>query len=237
MLTAYLDESYGERVFVLVGLLVSESQAEEIVAGLDRVVQRAANTFGVSADAEVHAYDIMRPRGSWLPLLGLPNARFGVLADCIDVIVASGARLFVSEVGEEPEGLRVTERLADAYRVALLCLVAALDQSGSEAGERIVLVADEINDQDFHRRALRDWHGDSKKRPGAARPGGVEDTLTFVDSRTSRVVQAADVTAYLLRRVDAGFGAGGPSGAAARAMVGRLAPLTVAIRASTEKST
>jgi AcrR family transcriptional regulator len=230
VLTAYLDESYGEHVFVLVGLLVSEKQADAIVAGLDDVVRRAASTFGVSADAEVHAYDIMRPQGSWLPLLGFPNARFSVLANCVDVIAASGSRLFVAGVGEEPDGVRVTEHLADTYRVALLRLVAALDQFGSDAGERIVLVADEINDQDFHRRALREWHADSDARLGRARPGGVECTITFVDSRTSRIVQAADVAAYLLRRVDAGFGAGGRSGVAARTLVGRLASLTIAGR-------
>ena len=75
MLTAYLDESYGEHLFVLVGLLASDMQAEAVAAGLDDVVRSAANAFGVSVDAEVHAYDIMRPQGPWLPLLGSPEAR------------------------------------------------------------------------------------------------------------------------------------------------------------------
>ena len=69
MTTAYLDESYGERVFVLVALLAIEVQAGVITTELDALVRRASLRFGVPDDAEVHAYDIMRPRvRSWLVL-------------------------------------------------------------------------------------------------------------------------------------------------------------------------
>ncbi len=194
MLLAYLDESYGPHAFVLGGVVVDGPSAMRLGAALDAVVARAAVEFGISPEAELHAHQVATGKGGWSGLRGDAIARLQVLAGAVTAIAGSGARVLsvvvvASEVGEP---LRTARAVGLAYRRALVLGFSALGRFAEAMDEHVVVVADRVQDVDPHRRALAEFRDGGSRR--------IVDSVQFGDSASSRLLQAADVVAYVARR-------------------------------------
>ncbi|MBN2176964.1 MAG: DUF3800 domain-containing protein [Demequinaceae bacterium] len=200
---AYVDESYDASHFVLAVLLVDGPAAERVNNGLDAVVARARTSYGVPPAAEIHAHAVATGKGAWMPLRASADDRVKVLAEVVDVIAASGARILTREVRPAPAcpPFTTAATVDSTYQVALAAVSRHVQAHCERSGEYAVLIADEVADEDHHRRHLADL------RVGAGAPSSepclnrIVDALHFGPSHASRLLQAVDVVAYVTRRV------------------------------------
>jgi hypothetical protein len=196
MLIAYLDESYGPHAFVLGGVVVDGPSAVRLGAALEGVVARAAARFGISPEAELHAHQVATGKGGWSVLRGDATARVQVLAEAVAAIAGSGARVLAVQVAasEVGEPLRTAQAVGVAYRHALVRGFRTLGRFAEAMDEHVLVVADRVQDADPHRRALAEYRDGGSRR--------IVDSVQFGDSASSRLLQAADVVAYVARRAE-----------------------------------
>lgn len=221
---AYIDESYSGGHFVLGVVLVDASAASAVRVGLDEVVRDAHTRHSVPMGAEIHAHDVMQGTGSWVALKGKARASVGVLDAAVDVVVGSGAALVVSRVERVAGGPRIAsaEAVSAAYTLALEGAVAQLHCACVEQGDHIALIADEVVNRDLHRRSLVEFQERGLPEREGTGITRIVDTLYFGPSGASRLLQSADVVAYIFHRVMASGTVNEAAAREAKAMAERL---------------
>lgn len=224
VLLAYIDESYDASRFVLAVLLVDGPAAERVNTGLDGVVARAYSLHAVARTAEIHAHAVATGKGPWAPLRESAEDRIRVLGEAVDVIAASGAHILTHEVRPDPTSPSISTAAAveSAYRDALAAVSQHLQGHCEQSDEHAVLIADEVADEDRHRRHLADLRADSSGPHMGPRLNRIVDDLHFGPSHASRLLQAADVVAYVTRRVGSPAVRSDRAASVAREMARRL---------------
>ena len=197
---AYIDESYDRERFVLAAVVVDPAGAALIGARLDELVAWAHRVFGVAPMAEIHAHHMLQGKGEWARLHGDPRARVALAQRAIAVISSADARVMVvvDDAWSGPwEGSR---NPAPRYGACLDALVRRVEAHARAAGVPALIIADDVADADDYREdVLR-----LRLRPEVDAPSPrILDTIYFAPSRSSRLVQAADVVAHVARRVRA----------------------------------
>lgn len=200
VLLAYLDESYTQERYYMGALLVPEESAISLTAALDDIVTTVTRHCPeLSPEAELHAYELTGGKGDWVPTKQMLRLRIGVYRDALRAIADHDAKLIMRGV-DIP---RLNERYAapdHPHSVVLMHLIERVNDHAELRGERVLMIADEIDQEDEHRRSL--WQ---LQRTGTwgwrARPiEMIVDTLHFAPSKASRLLQAADLAVYLYRR-------------------------------------
>lgn len=200
MLLAYLDESYTPECYYIAALIVPEASAAPLTEALDRIVQKvAAQHPGFDAEAELHAHHLVAGKGEWAPVRQMLRVRIGVYQDSLRAIVDHGAELIVRGV-DVP---RLQRRYTDPdhpHSLVLTFLIERVDDYARAKGQLALMIADEIDQMDEHRRNL--WFVQRNGTWGyRARPiKNIVDTLHFTPSKASRLLQAADLAVFLYRR-------------------------------------
>ncbi|MCI2421072.1 DUF3800 domain-containing protein [Saccharopolyspora sp. K220] len=199
MLLCYLDESFTRDHYYIAAMICPEDQALSLEAALDAVVLRAAESFaGVSTSAELHGYDILQGRRDWLPLAKMPRARINVYDQALVAISQHQVQVVI-------EGIHPTSRLRsrDPHSMLMSWILERIDEYASRRGLLALVIADEPGQ--------RDQQGEYRADLGSYRATGtggwkarkitrIVDTLHFAPSRSSRLVQAADLLAFLYHR-------------------------------------
>lgn len=200
VLLTYLDESYTQERYYIGGLIVPEASAIPLTAALDAVVGKVATQHaGVSRQAELHAYDLTGGKCDWTAVRDKLRVRIGVYREALQAIADHDARLVVRGV-DVP---RLHQRYGPQehpHGVVLMHTIERVNDYAKTKGQLTLLIADEIDQMDEHRRGL--W---SHQRYGTwgwrARPiDHVVDTLHFAPSKATRLLQAADLAVFLYRR-------------------------------------
>jgi uncharacterized protein DUF3800 len=200
VLLAYLDESYTLERYYMGALIVPEDSAIPLTAALDDIVTKTATTCpDLSPEAELHAYELTGGKGDWAPTRPMLRLRIGVYRDALRAIADHDAELIVRGV----DITRLNRRYATPdhpHSVVLTHLIERVDDHAKSMGEWALMIADEVDREDEHRRNL--W---LLQRNGTwgwrARPiDQIVDTLHFAPSKASRLLQAADLAVYLYRR-------------------------------------
>jgi hypothetical protein len=201
MLLTYLDESYTKTRYLIAALLVPDADAGSLTAALDKVVARAAWDYEVCSEAELHAHDIFAGKGDWGKLAAMVRARIGVYDKALQAIADHDVTVIIRSV-DIPGLDRRYRGLAHPHSVVLTHLIERIDEYAAAVGERTILIADEVDAQDSYRRDL--WHYQRSQTWGyrARKIQCVLDTIHFAPSSSSRLVQAADLVAFLARRTD-----------------------------------
>jgi len=88
------------------------------------------------------------------------------------------------------------------HSVVLAHLIERVDEYAASVDERTIVIADEVDSQDSYRRDL--WRYQRSQTWGyrARKIERVLDTIHFAPSSSSRLVQAADLIAYMARRIE-----------------------------------
>ena len=195
VLAAFVDESYTdpEDVFALACLLVDGPSLARLCAGLDAVIEAAAG-YGVSATAELHAYEMFHGKGEWAALSGKARAQVALYKRATEAIRSSGAELLVRST--RPSKLRSKS----PHEITLRYLIEELDRVAEGRGDHVLVICDAVSEGPQHRADLR--HNKQSGTGGykSRRLGRILDTMHFADSRDSRGLQAADLVAFLHRR-------------------------------------
>jgi hypothetical protein len=200
VLLAFIDESSNRLHYRTLGLIVHQDNARLLLDGLNSVMDRAAATYdGIEPDDELHGHDLFQATEGWASLRRLTRARISIYKQSLEVIAEFCEVFFV-------EGLdrgRFQSRYADEHDehvTTLLHLLEKLDRYADRRGQDLIVVADEHHTARAAQEALR---GTRSRAVWGYRghPRRVVDTIYFVSSEMSRLVQAADMVAFLHQRV------------------------------------
>ncbi|MBV9097017.1 MAG: DUF3800 domain-containing protein [Frankiaceae bacterium] len=206
MLLAYVDESYDRQRYWIAGLVVPDRVARSLTADLDKVVRAAARSFpGIAVNAELHGHALFHGQDDWAALAGMARARIGIYRQVFDALAGHDVRIFIRGV-HVPQ---LRERYASPdhpHAVVLRHLLERIDEHAAsrEVDEFVLVIADEVDDAAEYRRDL--WRFQRTATPGyrARQITQIVDTMHFVPSHASRLVQAADLIAYLHHRIASG---------------------------------
>jgi hypothetical protein len=204
MFLAYVDESYTPSTYWIAALICEESALIPLAADLDQVVAKASAAYsGISSTAELHGYPLFHGKEDWTALATMTRARIGVYAEALDAISRHPIHIVIRGVDRQ--------KLLDRYSypdhphsVVLSHLLERVDECAEKHDEITLVIADEIDQADTHRQSL--WyfqrHGTGGYRHRVLTR--IVDTIHFAPSKSSRLVQAADLVAYLHCRMMSG---------------------------------
>lgn len=200
MLLAYLDESYTTERYFIAAVIVPEASARPLDEALENIVTKASLSYGgLDRETELHAHELVAGIRGWKPMHPVLRARIGIYHDAIQAIVDHRAEVILR--GVHSERLRARYSKPDhPHSVVLTHLIERIDEHAEARDELALMIADQIDKEDTHRRNL--WFC---QRNGTWGYRGhaitrVVDTLHFAPSKASRLLQAADMVAYLGRR-------------------------------------
>ncbi|MFD6444230.1 DUF3800 domain-containing protein [Promicromonospora sp. NPDC060204] len=200
MLFAYIDETSNSRCYRTVGLVVRAPEVRVFAEQLDAVVARAAEAFGgIDADTELHGHDLFGATQEWAPLKPVVRARISIYRQALGVTAEHAEGIWIE--GLDRQGFR--DRYADQHDehiTVLLHLLEKLNRYANRRGEDLVVIADEHRTAKSAQAALRRAR---RERIWGYRgkPQRIADTVYFVSSAGSRLVQAADLVAFLYQRL------------------------------------
>ncbi|MGH3426110.1 MAG: DUF3800 domain-containing protein [Candidatus Dormibacteraceae bacterium] len=198
MLLAYVDESYTQDWFTMSALLVDGPAAVALTADLDAVATRAASSYGLPSDVELHGQEIFQARRGWRSVE--PRARINIFDDVIEAV--AGRDVTVIARAMDVMGQRARYVSPDApHSVVLQHLLERVDECVTVRGDYALVIADEVDGQAQHRADLSSYREVGTRGYRQRKLTRIVDTLHFAPSHASRLVQAADVITFLFRRV------------------------------------
>lgn len=200
VLLAYVDESYTKERYYIAALVVPEHSLIPLVRVLDSVIATAARAFPeLAPTAELHGHDIVGGKGDWKPLQPKMRARIGVYRDATEAIAAQDLAIIVRGV-HVPRLHRRYLFPDEPHSIVLSHLIERIDEYAEARGQLAMLIADEVAGQDQHRRSLWEYQRTRTRGYRSRQITRVADTIHFAPSSASRLLQAADLVAYLYRR-------------------------------------
>jgi hypothetical protein len=207
VLLAYVDESYsqGWDRYWIAALVCPEGVVGPLSNALDAVVAKAAAGYsGIGTRAELHGHALLQGKDDWAPLRGMVRSRIGVYNDAFDAIASHDVRIMIRGVHVP----RLNERYTypdHPHTVVLQHLLERIDIHAENDGDQPALViADEVDRASEYRRELWRYQRDSTPGWRSRRIKNIVDTIHFAPSHASRLVQAADLIAYLHGRMTSG---------------------------------
>ena len=200
MLLTYVDESYTRDMYFIAALLCPDTEAISLTRALDDVVTRACDSYGVSPEAELHGHDLFQAKGDWSLLVKMPRARIGVYDQAFQAIGAHDVKIVICGVNSR----RLRERYTtadDPHAVVLANLLERVDEYVTRRDEYALVIADEVPQQSKYRVDLSQYKQYGIWGVKNRKLTRIVDTLHFAPSSESRLVQAADLIAFLHRRM------------------------------------
>lgn len=198
MLLTYVDESYTDNWFTMAALLVDGPAAAALTEALDQVATAASTAYGLRAGVELHGHEIFHAKGEWKNVP--PRARIGVFDDVIEAVAGQDVRVIARAMDVVGQRARYN-RPDPAHKVVLQHLLERVDEYVTSIGEYALVIADEVEGEAKHRADLSSYREVGTVGYRQRKLTRIVDTLHFAPSHASRLVQAADVIAFLYRRV------------------------------------
>jgi hypothetical protein len=201
VLLAYLDESYTKERYFIAALLVPEAEARSLIMALDEVVSEASFDYGrLRSDAELHGYDIVSGKRDWERWAPMIRARIGVYNKAFQEIADHDVKVIIRSV--DIVGLDKRYPVHDhPHSIVLTHLIERIDEYAETVDEHAIVIADEVDAQDRYRRDLWVYQRSGTWGYRARTITRVVDTIHFAPSTSSRLVQAADLIAFMARRI------------------------------------
>ncbi|MFD4763384.1 DUF3800 domain-containing protein [Streptomyces sp. NPDC058439] len=208
VLLTYVDESYDRDHYWMVALVVAEKHLRPLHRALDAVVAKAADHYPVDRRAELHGHALVQARDDWTRMgnkgHNMVRARIGVYADAMKAIGAHDVRVIVRGLDLRASGVRRTDGALPPHEVVLRQLLEQICEHVQVRDELALVIADEIDGADDHRRHFRDYQLAGTGGSVSNTLPWLVDTIHFAPSKASRLLQAADLIAYLHRRLVSG---------------------------------
>lgn len=199
VLLAYLDESYTKDRYYIAGVIVPESEARPLAAALDKIVEDASWAHSTPWHAELHGHPLMQGKDDWVQIAGQIRLRGGIYDKAMEAIGKHDVAIVCC--GLDIPRQKIQYRWPEPpHRVVLQHTMERISEHAGRSGERALLIADEVAEADAHRQDL--WSYQQSGTPGwkSSKLPHIVDTLHFAPSKASRLLQAADLVAYLHRR-------------------------------------
>ena len=203
MMLAYVDESNRGANLSFAGVVVNGMQAQKLTLELSALAQRLTATHAIAAPVVFHAYEMFHGRGLWSQVA--PRARVhafetvtAVVAQICTRIVYRSFNVQRGEIERSPL-MKQTRQIFEARCLDLL--LRGVNDCALGLDAHALVIADMRTDRESH----RDRFEHSKnlaifKHAEHDSFGRILDTIHFAPSRRSRLLQAADIVAFVLSR-------------------------------------
>lgn len=203
VLLCYVDESVQHHFHGFAGVMADEFATRSLTARLNKIMAQASVDFGIPATTELHAHPLFHGKQDWAQVP--TRARVGVFIKTIDAVVSEDVTLLLRWVHEER--LRVRQA-RENYRVNFppeqVCFQHLLQRANKVAETQdthALVIADNRADRERHRERFATYQ--TEGTPGVYMHTTLDrllDTIHFAPSHQSRMLQAADMTAFVYRR-------------------------------------
>ncbi|WP_406384522.1 hypothetical protein [Streptomyces sp. NBC_01618] len=141
--------------------MVAEKHLRPLHRALDSVVAKAADHYPVDRHAELHGHALVQARDDWTRMgnkgHNMVRARIGVYADAMKAIGAYDVRVIVRGLDLRASGARRTDGCPPPHEVVLRHLLEQICEHVQVRDELALVIADEIDGADDHRRHFRDY--------------------------------------------------------------------------------
>ncbi|KQX72333.1 hypothetical protein ASD10_15140 [Aeromicrobium sp. Root472D3] len=199
VLKAFVDESYCDDWFYMVAAVADDETVAAMTADLNDLTADLSYGFDVDARAEIHGYDLMQGRSIWkgveLPL------RISVAARALTVIADHDVKFLIRGLDRTAQRAKYRKTVYPPYPMVLTHIMQEVDRYAAALGQKAVITCDEIHEHDRHRAMLEDHRAKGTPTYRASHLRNVAGELQFVTSESERMVQAADLVAYLKHRI------------------------------------
>lgn len=191
----------------MVGLAVAERHIRPLGAGLDAVVRKASESYPVDEHAELHGHALVQARDDWKRMgnkgANMVRARIGVYADALRAIAAHDVGVVVRglDLRTRPDRVPTGE---SPHQIVLRHLLENIDRCSARQRELALVIADEVDGAEGHREHFRTYQQVGTGGRLSSTLSHIVDTIHFAPSKSSRLLQAADLIAYLHRRLMSG---------------------------------
>lgn len=196
MLLAYLDESFTKHRYYICAVIAPESEVAPLSKALDAVVEKAHRAYETPARAELHGHALMHGKDDWECIAPMIRARGGIYDDAMSAIGQHDVSIVCRGMDVDRQKARYVHP-APPHGLVLQHAMERINEHAQARGEHVLLIADEVANKDGYRRDL--WDYQQVGTPGY-RPSNLKrivDTLHFAPSDASRLLQAADLVAYM----------------------------------------
>jgi hypothetical protein len=196
VLLACVDETDREACFALAAMVVDGNAAHQVGREFDALMDGMGG-HGIDPSVELHGHELFQGKGPWhiIPT----RLRIDVYAKATSAMERSGAKLFLRRIDKAGQAARYA-RPQRAHEVALQYLLEDLNDYASRIGEQVLVLADEVHSEARHRTNFR-WFK-TMGTPGYRQTtlDAVLDTIYFGPSDHSRLLQAANLAAFMYLR-------------------------------------
>ena len=201
----YVDESDHGDFCGFAAVMANEIATRDLTASLNQIMSDAIFDFGVKPGIELHANLMFHGNKEWKGI-GL-RARVAIYEAVIDAVLAQDVTILARSISrsrlrakQAREHYPVNSPVED---VCVRFLLQRVEAVGRLKDQFVLVIADERNDRERHRAHFARYQ--SEGTPGEymhTRLPHLLDTVHFVPSHHSRMVQAADLIAFLYRRYE-----------------------------------
>ncbi|MFR4189218.1 MAG: DUF3800 domain-containing protein [Corynebacterium variabile] len=195
----FIDESYGDDHYYVAGVLADDQALANLTRRLDALAEDLAEQYGLEAPVEFHAHEIMNGKKKWKPLNGNTAARVSILRRALLEVEASGVKICIE--GVDVKRLRTRYRYPDPpYEISLRHLLERVDARCVQYGHMCVVEADMIDKKNDFIEAIAGYQRTNTPGYRPSQLGSIVSPISYIDSRSSRGIQAADMAVYVYRR-------------------------------------
>ncbi len=203
MLLCFVDESNEGDFFGFAALVADEHCTKRLTTSLNRLMDQAGVDWGLDRTTEFHAYPMFHGRDEWAAVP--TRARVGLFHKVVDAIVAEPVDIILRSVNAS----RLRERQArNSYpvnfppeQVCFQHILQRVDRVAKRDNTHALIIADDRGDRERHRERFATYQ--TEGTPGVYMHTTLEtllDTVHFAPSHRSRMLQAADMLAFINRR-------------------------------------
>lgn len=200
MYVIYIDETYNKREWWAVGMLVPIGRVNALSSALTRALDGRSVGCELPRDAEWHGYDLFHQAGAFSGLH--PRQCIALYAKALDVLTAEPIRFICRGVDRE----RLNQRYAKPFhphRIAVLGLIEDADailKSTSDGCYGLVIADEHAETRTVVGGDLRAAQSGTRLTWSGASVERIVDSVHYVHSHESPLVQASDLVAYLFFR-------------------------------------
>lgn len=151
----------------------------------------AAENFDIAPETELHAYDMFHGVKGWAGLHRMVRARIGIFKSALEVVSGISENLIIA--GTTLDGSEGSPH--SRHQTVMSQLIEDLDTYSLQTNSHILIIADE---HALRSQLCNDLVDFQNEHPLTQ----IIDTIHFVNSASSPLIQAADLITFIIRRFD-----------------------------------
>ncbi len=204
MRLAYIDESITKTHCFVGAILVGDHSAPALDSALEQVAQKAHRDFlsQLPEPPELHGYQLFHGSGEWSPLRGKKRALVSIYRTAMKEIGQQDVHLFFQGIDIASHRDKYGMNAHPEYDVVFSRLLERLNEFVTQKNETVLVISDMVAKRNDHRRDLKSYKLNGTIGYRSSRLSNIIDTIHYVPSEHSRIIQAIDPILYLRNRME-----------------------------------